>query len=196
MRRRLAGNALLASAPIGAVSIAALGGMFASFAGGARDAALTFGRVNDILVIAVVLLTAPAVVELFVLTGPGQRLQRIAVATIGLGAIAWIAWFQWLLVTERMTFQEQVGLVIVGFAGLATWFIATGWRASRLGLLPGGTRLGVVAALFIGQPWWAIRWGRLLRALGSAETPPDSRIAGPAGAADRYPAAAGHGPGR
>lgn len=195
-RRRLAGAALLASAPIGAVSIVALAGMYVGFAVGARSTALTLGRVNDVLAIPTVLLISPAVVELFVLTGPGRIPQRIAIAMIGLGGIASVAWLQWLLVSEQLPFEQQVGPVMVGFAGLATWFIATGWRASRQGLMPGGTRLGVLAALFVGQPWWALRWGRLLRRLGTAETPPASRSTGPAAARGRYPAAAGDGPGR
>ncbi|HET7726924.1 MAG TPA: hypothetical protein VFK54_06300 [Candidatus Limnocylindrales bacterium] len=195
-RRRLAGTALLVSAPLGAVSVVALVGMFAGFAVGARATALTLGRINDTLAIPTVLLIAPTVVELFVLTGPERRPLRVAVAAIGLGGIAWIAWLQWLLVTERVTFEEQVGSVMVGFAGLATWFIVTGRQASRAGLMPGGTRLGVLAALNVGQPWWALQWGRLLRRQGSGDARATQRVPGEATFADRYPAAAGDGPAR
>lgn len=195
-RRRLAGTALFASAPLGAVSLVALIGMFAGFAVGARAAALTLGRINDILAIPAVLLMAPAAVELFVLTGPERRPLRIALAVIGLGAMAWIAWLQWLLVTEQVTFEEQVGPVMVGFGGLAIWLILTGRQASRAGLMPGGTRIGILAALYVGQPWWALRWGRVLRRLGSGETGQGSSIVGRAITPARYRAAAGDRPGR
>jgi len=194
LRLRLAGTALLASVPIGAVSLMALAGMFAGFAVGARTTALTLGRINDVLAIPTMLLMAPAVVELSVLTGPGTRPGRIVIATIGLGAIGWIAWLQWLLVSEQLTFDEQVGPVMIGFAGLATWFVVTGWRASRLGLLPGGERLGVLAALYVGQPWWALRWGRVLRRIGASEATDAPATAGPRAGGDRHPAAAGDAP--
>lgn len=195
-RRRLAGTALLVSAPIGALSLVALIGMYAGFAVGARATALTLGRINDTLAIPTILLMAPTAIELFVLTGPERRPLRIALAAIGLGGMAWIAWFQWLLVTEQMTFEQQIGLVMVGFGGLAIWLIATGRQASRAGLMPGGTRLGILAALYVGQPWWALRWGRRLLELGSAEAGTTAAGTSRTRAGDRYPAAAGDAPGR
>ena len=196
VRRRLAGTALIASAPIGAVSLVALVGMYTGFAVGARATALTLGRINDTLAIPTVLLMAPTVVELFILTGPERRPLRIALAATGLVSMAWIAWLQWLLVTEQVTFEQQVGPVMIGFGGLAIWLIVTGRQASRAGLMPGGTRLGILAALYVGQPWWALRWGRLFRRSGSDPSRATAAITSRARAGDRYPAAAGDGPGR
>jgi hypothetical protein len=34
--------------------------------------------------------------------------------------------------------------------------------------MPHGARLGAVAVLYVGQPWWAYRWGRVLLASAAA----------------------------
>ena len=167
-RLRFAGAALLVSAPIAAVAVASLTGMFAGFAVGARGTALALGRTNDILAIPTLLLLAPAVAELSVVVSPDRRSLRVVLTAVGIGSIAWISWLQWLLVTEQLTFEEQVGPVTLGFAGLGAWFVVTGRVASRAGLMRGGTGLGVAAALFVGQPWWALRWGRRLLELARA----------------------------
>jgi hypothetical protein len=170
LRRRGAAAALLASVPINTVGVIALAAMYAGFAMGERQTALTLGRTNDILGIVGALLLAPAVVEIGALVGPGNRPIRVALAVVGLGAIASIVVLQYLLVTERLAFEEQIGPVMVAFVGLAAWFIASGWFAAHAGLMRHGTRLGVVACTYVGQPWWALRWG--LRLLELAERPP------------------------
>ncbi len=51
-------------------------------------------------------------------------------------------------------------MVSVAYLAIAVWFIGGGWMAARAGVMPHGARLGAVAALYVGQPWWAYRWGR------------------------------------
>lgn len=169
-RRRIAAGALLISAPVNAVGVTALIGMFVGFAIGERSTALTLGRTNDILGLIGAALMAPAVFELHALTGPDRRVVRAVLAVVGLGAIATIVWLQFLLVTERMPFDEQIGLVSIGYVALAAWFVGSGWLASQVGILPGGARLGVLAATYVGQPWWAYRWGRRLLELAGKHT--------------------------
>lgn len=53
-RRRLAAGALLISAPVNAVGVAALIAMYVGFAIGERSTAMTLGRTNDILGLALV----------------------------------------------------------------------------------------------------------------------------------------------
>lgn len=161
-RRRVAAGALLASAPINAVGVTALIAMYVGFAIGERSTAMTLGRTNDILGLIGTALMAPAVIELHALTGPDRRPVRRVLALVGLGAIAAIVWLQFLLVTERMPFEEQIGLVSIAYVVIAVWFVGGGWLASQSGLMPGGTRLGALAATYVGQPWWAYRWGRRL----------------------------------
>ena len=62
----------------------------------------------------------------------------------------------------RTMIAPLLGLSLV----LAAWFIATGRLAARSGLLPHGTRLGVLAAAYVGYPLWAFRLARALRAAG------------------------------
>jgi len=170
LRRRIAAAALLVSVPINVVGIVALAAMYAGFAGGAREAALAFGRTNDILGIFGAALLAPAVIEIAVVSGPDRRELRALLVVVGLGAIAAIVWLQFLLVTDRIPFEEQIGPVMVAFLALAVWFIVGGWAAARAGAMERGTRLGVIASTYVGQPWWALRWGLRLLELSAADT--------------------------
>lgn len=182
-RRRVAAGALLLSAPVNAVGVTALITMYIGFAIGERSTAMALGRTNDILGLVGAALMAPAVVEIHALTGPDRRVVRAVLAVVGLGAIATIVWLQFLLVTERLTFEEQIGPVSIAYLAIAVWFVGGGWVAARAGIMPGGARLGALAAAYVGQPWWAYRWGRRLLALssGTASAGIDAARAGSAG---------------
>lgn len=164
LRRRAAAVALLVSAPVNAVGVTALIGMFVAFALGQQSAGMTLGRTNDILGLIGTVLMMPAVVEIHALTGPDRRVLRGSLAVVGLGAMVAIVWLQSLLITERMAFETQIQLVSVAYLVLAVWFIGGGWLATQRGVMPRGPRLGAAAALYVGQPWWAYRWGRALLA--------------------------------
>jgi uncharacterized membrane protein len=168
VRRRVAGLSLLVSAPVNAVGVTALIAMFVAFGTGQQAVGMSLGRTNDILGLIGTVLMMPAVVELHALTGPDRRVLRGSLAVVGIGAMVAIVWLQFLLITERMAFETQIRLVSVAYLAIATWFIGSGWIASRVGVMPHGTRLGVVASLYVGQPWWAYRWGRLLLASAAA----------------------------
>lgn len=168
LRRRFAATALLLSAPVNAVGLAALLGMFAAFGLGERTAGMTLGRTNDILGIVGTALMMPAVVEIHARTGPGRPVLRGSLAIVGFGAMVAIVWLQYLLVTERLPFETQVRLVMVAYAALAIWFIGGGSLAARAGVMPGGARLGAAATLYVGQPWWAWRWARTFLDLAAA----------------------------
>lgn len=173
-RRRLSAWSLLASAPINAVGVTALIAMFVAFGLGERSTGMTLGRTNDILGLVGAALMMPAVFELHDLTGPDRRLLRGSLAVVGLGAMVAIVWLQALLITERLTFEAQLPLVSIAYLSIAVWFIGGGWLASRAGVMPNGVRLGAAAALYVGQPWWAYRWGRVLlaaAATGLAQPP-------------------------
>ncbi len=163
-RRRLAALALLASAPINAVGVTALIAMFVAFGLGERSTGMTLGRTNDILGLVGAALMMPAVIEIHALTGPGRRAVRGSLAVVGLGAMIAIVWLQFLLITERLTFEAQLPMVSIAYLAIAIWFIGGGWMAAQAGVMPHGARLGAAAALYVGQPWWAYRWGRTLLA--------------------------------
>ena len=163
-RRRLAAWALLASAPINAVGVTALIAMFVAFGLGERSTGMTLGRTNDILGLVGAALMMPAVIEIHALTGPGRRAVRGSLAVVGLGAMIAIVWLQFLLITERLTFDAQLPMVSIAYLAIAIWFIGGGWMAAQAGVMRHGARLGAAAALYVGQPWWAYRWGRTLLA--------------------------------
>jgi len=174
LRRRAAAAALLVSIPINVVGIAALAGMYAGFGAGQRQAALALGRTNDILGIAGALLLVPAVVEIGVVTGAGRSAPRAVLVVVGIGALVAIAWLQVLLVTDRLPFEQQIGPVTVAYLVLATWFVMSGRLATRAGVIDHGVRLGVIGATYVGQPWWALRWGVRLLELARPGTMPDA----------------------
>lgn len=126
---------------------------------------------------------APAVMEMYALTGPDRRVVRGVVAVVGLGAMVAIVWLQFPLITERLTFEQQIGPVSVAYVAIGAWFVAGGWLASRAGIMSGGARLGALAATDVGQPWWAYRWGRRLleASTGSAASDQMDRSAATAG---------------
>lgn len=168
LRRRVAAWAVLASAPINAVGVTALIAMYVAFGVGERSTGMTLGRTNDILGLIGAALMMPAVIELHALTGPDRRALRATLAVVGLGAMVAIVWLQYLLVTERLTFEAQLPMVSIAYLAIAIWFIGGGWVAAQVGAMPHGARLGAVAALYVGQPWWAYRWGRVLLASAAA----------------------------
>jgi hypothetical protein len=182
-RRRVAAWSVLVSAPINAVGVTALVAMYVGFAIGERSTAMALGRTNDILGLIGTALMMPMVVEVHALTGPGRPAIRTGLAIVGLGAMAAVVVLAWMLVTERLTFEQQIGPVMVGYLGIAVWFIGGGILASRSGAMPHGGRLGAIAALYFGQPWWAYRWGtRLLASVTAAEPAPDALPGAPTSA--------------
>ena len=157
---RMAGRAALASGLIAAVGIAFLTAMFVSFAVGATSHGQLFGRINDVLVLISYLLTAPSVIAFYVLLRPRSAVLSGIVALVGIGAIAAIVVLQSLLIAGLLTFEEQGGPVSVALLVLGGWFVVTGRMATSSGLVPHGVRMGLIAATYVGYPFWAIWIGR------------------------------------
>lgn len=175
---RLAGASLRASGVIGGVGLAFLAGMFAAFAAGARSTGMALGFVNDLTGVVTLPLALPGVLALHrrvrATAGPGAD----ALLLVGIGAGGAIVGLQVLLVTEAVTFEQQIGPVSIAFLVLGAWFVAYGRVASRAGLFPDGARLGLAAAAYAGYPLWAFRLARAVEA--SPEVPPAARDAAPA----------------
>lgn len=163
---------------LAAVGIAFLTAMFAAFALGATSAGQVLGRVNDTLVLVSYLLTAPSVVALALITRDQRPRLDWIVAAVGLAAIAAIVVLQAMLITEILTFEQQIGPVSVALLLLGAWFVVAGYRASRSGAVPNGGWMGLLAASYVGYPIWAIWIGRhFLRLAAATPSQPRSVIA-------------------
>ncbi len=170
---RAAGWAAVTSGVTSAIGIVFLILMFASFGVGARPTGMTFGWINDVLVLVSYLLAAPVVVAIHQRLRIGASpLGRLGLV-VGLGAIVAVVVLQWLLVSGGMTFEEQFAPVSVALLLFGAWLVATGAIASSRGILPDGTRLGIAAALYLGYPLWALRVARALR----EDVAPDAIVA-------------------
>jgi len=151
-----------AGAVVSLFQIGFLIAMFAAFAAGAQSAGQTIGGINDRLVLIQYALLAPVVITVTLLTPVRSRVVSVMVPLAGLAGIAWIVYWQAMLITGRIRFEDQVGIVSMGFLLIGAWFVVAGYLASRAGLLRRGGAMGLLAALYVGYPVWAWLIGRRL----------------------------------
>ena len=181
---RLGGWAVSASAVIAPIGLAFLFAMYVSFAVGAKSQGLAFGWINDVLaVVTGLLMLPPAVAVDVLLRDRAPRASRLALI-VGIGANGAIVILQSLLIAGVLTFEQEIGPVLIAFLALVVWFVTTGFIGSSTGLLPHGLRMSVLAATYIGYPFWAIWLGRhLLRGAGE----PSRKAASSRSSVDRIP---------
>ena len=178
---RIAARTTVVSGVVAAVGIGFLTAMFRTFAVGATAPALVLGRINDVCVLISYLLCAPSVVALARLVRPRVPGLNTFAVILGLGSIAAIVVLQSLLIAGVLTFEEEVGPVSMALLGLGVWFVLSGYLESSSGVLPRGTRMGLLAATYVGYPFWAIWLGQRLRP--STEPRPEAApVPMPAGA--------------
>jgi hypothetical protein len=161
---RIAAAGLRASGVVGAIGLGFLIAMFAAFGAGARSAGMALGWANDVTGVVTLPLALPGMLALHARIRPHAGVAGDALLVIGVGSSGAIVVLQLLLVTGAVTFEQQIGSVSLAFLALAVWFVLTGRIAARSGVVPGGTRLGVLAASYVGYPVWAFRIARQLEA--------------------------------
>lgn len=166
---RIAGYAAVASGVLGVAMVGTLIAMYALFALGpsVRETALRVGAINDALAIVVYGLLLPVVPAMHVLVRETGNTRSVLFALIGLVGIVVTMVLQWLLVTGALPFDQQIGPVSVALLTVGAWMAGTGFLARSLGLLPHGLRDGLLGAVYVGMPVWAVSVGRrLLRSAG------------------------------
>jgi hypothetical protein len=153
--------------------------MFAAFAAGARSLGMTLGWVNDITGIVTLPLALPGVLALHGRVRREIGVPADALLVLGIGAGGTIVVLQVMLVSGAIAFEDQIGPVSLASIVLLAWFVLYGRLAARSGVVPGGTRLGLVAATYVGYPVWAFRMARVLEAAEAADAA-HAAVAGPA----------------
>jgi hypothetical protein len=173
---RLGGWAALASGLISAIGFVCLVLLYALFAAGSTSEALAFGWINDVLAVVNGLLMMPVAVAVHVLLRSQWPTASRLALMIGIGANLAIVVLQSLLVVGTLTFQQEIGPVLVAFLFLAAWFVTTGYLGSSSRLLPNGVRMSLLAITYVAYPIWAFWLGRHL--LNLAGVPVSSLSAG------------------
>jgi hypothetical protein len=168
---RLGGRVAYATAFIAPIGLAFLVAMYVAFALGAMSQGLVFGWVNDTLAIVTGLLMLPIVVAVHILLRKGApRASRLALI-VGIGANVAIVILQSLLVAGVLTFEQEIGPVLIAFLALVVWFVTTGLMGRSTGVFPHGLRMSVLAATYVGYPFWAVWLGRhLVRGAGESDS--------------------------
>jgi len=166
---QLGGRAAYATAVITPIGLAFLVAIYVAFALGAVSQGLTLGWINDTLAVVTGLLMLPIVVAVHVLLRDrAPQASRLALI-VGIGANLTIVILQSLLVAGVLTFEQEIGPVLVAFLALVAWFVTTGLVGRSTGMLPHGLRMSVLAATYVGYPFWAVWLGRqLIRGAGES----------------------------
>jgi hypothetical protein len=156
---RFGGVAAYVSGVVAAVGVVFLIAMFVSFGVGSELAG-TFGRVNDVLIVVQYALALPAAVGLHaLLRARNRRLSRV-VLVIGLIGMLAVVVLQLLLVFGVLTFEREVGLVVLALLVVGAWLLITGTLARPI--LPHSQRMSLLAVPYIGYPIWAFWLGTQL----------------------------------
>lgn len=155
---------------VAAAGVVFLAGMFVAFGFGATPVAMTLGRINDILIMVAYPLAIPGLVGLWAVVRRRAPIRSSLAVGLGVACIAAIAVLQALLVREVLTFSEQVGPVSVAILGFGASLVLLGAAGRSVGSLPGGVRMGVVGATYVGFPLWA-RWAARELARAAADQP-------------------------
>jgi hypothetical protein len=164
---RLGGWAAYANGAVSAVGLVFLIAMYASFAVGSTSSGLVFGWINDVSAIVAAVLMLPVIVAIHVLLRPQAPILSGVALMVGIGANVAIMVLQLLLVAGALTFEAEIGPVVIAFLVLVVWLVMTGYLETRSGSLPHGLRMSLLAVTYVGYPIWAFWVGRdLLRTVG------------------------------
>jgi putative effector of murein hydrolase LrgA (UPF0299 family) len=159
---RIAGYSAILSGAVGVAMVGTLIAMYGLFALGpeARSTALKVGWVNDVLAIVVYGMALPIVPAVHSIVRETGETRSVVIALVGAGALIATVVLQWLLATGALAFEQQILPVSIALLAAGTWMVGTGLLARSVGSMPHGLRNGLLGALYVGYPVWAIDLGR------------------------------------
>jgi hypothetical protein len=157
----IAGRCAYASGVVSLIGIVFLIMMFVGFS--TNNLRLQqFGTLNDICIVIQYLLALPITLALHQLLNVHAPVLSRAARLIGIAGIIAVVVLQFLLVGGMITFEEQVGFVIVALIVVGVWLVITSYLGRSSGTLPPSLLISILRAFYIGYPIWAILLGRLL----------------------------------
>ena len=149
-------------ATVGVISLLLFYALF--FATPLKDLGQFFGSLNDSCIAIQYSLAIPLAISLRRVLhhyAPGL----VSVATfVGIASMLVVVTLQMALILGILTFAQQVlwvSLALIG--GVGFWLVATGLVARSADRFPNSLRMSIVAALYLGYPFWAFWIGRHLR---------------------------------
>jgi hypothetical protein len=122
------------------------------------------GTLNDICIIVQYVLALPVVAALHQINGTRSPRLSTAAMLIGICGIIVVVFFQVLLVTGVMDFNEQVGFVTAGLLLIGGWILIASYRLQANGELRKGMLVGILGFFYVGYPVWVFVIGRRLLA--------------------------------
>ncbi len=156
---RIAGWCAIASGIVAVIGIGFLIAMSIGFIADNR-ALQRFGTLNDICIIIQYGLALPITLALHQhLKAHAPILSRAAIG-IGITGMIAVGVLQFLLIVGVLTFEEQVGPVIVALLVIGVWLLMTGYLGRSAGKPSSSLVLSLLARFYLGYPIWAFWLGR------------------------------------
>jgi hypothetical protein len=121
-----------------------------------------YGTLNDICIIIQYLLALPIILALYQFQKVYAFLLSRVAMLIGIAGLIAVVILQWLLVSGVLTFEEQIGPVMIALLVVGIWLVLTGYLGRSTGNIPRSLLMSVLAAFYLGYPIWAIWLRRLL----------------------------------
>ena len=153
---------LYVTAAISVLALAALTLLYVSFAVSLGD--FPYGPTNDVLTLVHYAMLVPIVLTVHGLVRISDGARAKKALMVGMAGIALVVLLQLLLVIGVLPFEVQVLMVIPAFFLVLYWYFVAGTLGRKTGVLPTSRRLDVLAGLYVGYPFWALRVAKTLRA--------------------------------
>jgi hypothetical protein len=150
-----------ASGIVGVIGVAFLFGLYLSLFTTGRGFGL--GEINDAAIVVQYLLMLPIAVVVWQILRPHAPTASLVLLIVGVAGMLAIIVLQLLLLAHVLPFRRQIGMVSIAFLVVAVWFLINGRLGRSASRFPQGMKKHVLAASYLGYPFWAFALARRLR---------------------------------